>query len=433
MASGRFLVKTNNDWNTILYRFKHGKKFDSTISTGIQIPNNRWSETKQIVLATKEIDYIGINEKLRELDSFIQKEYNNNVINEEIINSKWLKEKINICFNRETNNTEIDNKLFFSNFITSFIEEAKTKKTKKNTPLKTRTIQHYKTTLNKLTAFENYIGKRIKFSDLTIKFHTEFKTYLEVEEKLNPNTIGGYIDDVKLFLNNADKKGFKFPNDFKLSDFFSPSNKTKDIYLKESEIDLIYNTEFEQDYLDNARDWFIVGLRTGLRVSDILKLTPKNIVDGFIEKETIKTEFPVIIPIHKQVQTILNKRNGNFPRKISDQKFNDYIKIVSEIVGLTEICEGTKMMPIEIIQNGKKKIIHRKTFGNFPKHELVSSHVCRRSFATNLYGKLDTLTIMKITGHQTESQFLKYIKITPREYAENLKNYWKTYQNNSKD
>ena len=44
--------------------------------------------------------------------------------------------------------------------------------------------------------------------------------------------------------------------------------------------------------------------------------------------------------------------------------------------------------------------------------------------ATNHYGKLDTLTIMKITGHKTESQFLKYIKITPREYALKLKKYW---------
>ncbi len=64
--------------------------------------------------------------------------------------------------------------------------------------------------------------------------------------------------------------------------------------------------------------------------------------------------------------------------------------------------------------------------GIYPKHELVSSHICRRTFATLLYGKIDTLTIMKITGHQTERQFLGYIKITPKEYAENLKAYWKS-------
>lgn len=430
MASGKFRVKTDNDWNTIFYRFKQGKKFDIEISTGIQTPKNRWSVTKQLILPTIDVDYKGINEKLKELDTFIQNEYNSNVVNEELINSKWLKEKINTCFNRETNNVEIDNKLFLSNFISTYIEESKTRKTKKNTTIKPRTVQHYQTTLNKITAFENHIGKRIKFSDLTIKFHNNFITYLEEIEKLNPNTIGGYVDDIKLFLNNADKKGFNFPNDFKLNEFFSPTNKTKDIYLKENEIDLIYNTEFEQDYLDNARDWFIIGLRTGLRVSDILKLTSKNIIDGFIEKETIKTEYPVIIPIHEQIEAILIKRNGSFPRKISDQKFNNYIKIVAEMAGLTEICEGSKLTAVEITENGKKKIIHRKTSGKFPKYELVSTHICRRSFASNLYGKIDTLTIMKITGHQTETQFLKYIKITPKEYAEKLKEHWKKSYHN---
>lgn len=31
---------------------------------------------------------------------------------------------------------------------------------------------------------------------------------------------------------------------------------------------------------------------------------------------------------------------------------------------------------------------------------------------------------MAITGHKTESQFLKYIKITPREHSETLRKLW---------
>jgi hypothetical protein len=31
---------------------------------------------------------------------------------------------------------------------------------------------------------------------------------------------------------------------------------------------------------------------------------------------------------------------------------------------------------------------------------------------------------MGVTGHQTETQFLKYIKITSTEKAEKLKDYW---------
>jgi integrase len=226
-------------------------------------------------------------------------------------------------------------------------------------------------------------------------------------------------------INNADKKGIEINKEIKLRGFYTPTNKTKDIYLNEDEINKIFNHKFNSDYLDNARDWFIIGLRTGLRISDFLKLNKKNIVDGFIEKNTLKTDFPVIIPIHEQVQFVLDKRKGKFPREISDQKFNDYIKKVCEEVGINEEVEGAKMDEVVIRKNGEKETIFRKKTGIYKKYELVTSHICRRSFATNLYGKIDTLTIMKITGHQTESQFLSYIKVTPKEYAEKLKSYWK--------
>lgn len=428
MATGKFRIKTDNDWNTIFYRFKHSNLFDIECSTGIQIPNKRWSDSKQEVLSTTEINFKEINSKLKDLDSTIRKEHGKAILDSETINTNWLKEKINIFFNRVTNNEDINASVFLTNFIQLFIEDSKTKKTRKNTPIKPRTIQHYTTTLNKILAFEEHTRTKIKLTDITLSFHTKFIDFLETEQKLNPNTIGGYIDDIKLFCNNADKKDYVISKEFKLSEFYSPTNKTNDIYLKEEEINIIFNAKFEQDYLDNAKDWFIIGLRTGFRISDFLKLTKKNLVDGFIEKQTLKTDFPVIIPIHNQVKTILEKRNGEFPRMISDQKFNDYIKIIAEKVGFTEKVDGAKISEIATTENGKKVIIHRKVFGKFPKHELVSSHICRRSFATNLYGKIDTLTIMKITGHKTEAQFLGYIKITPKEYAEKLKAYWKNIQ-----
>jgi integrase len=94
------------------------------------------------------------------------------------------------------------------------------------------------------------------------------------------------------------------------------------------------------------------------------------------------------------------------------------------------MIEGAKMINkkddkeffpnIAIISKNK----NRKEFGTYPKYELITSHSCRRSFASNLYGKLPNMTIMAITGHKTETQFLKYIKITPKENAEKLKLLW---------
>ena len=49
----------------------------------------------------------------------------------------------------------------------------------------------------------------------------------------------------------------------------------------------------------------------------------------------------------------------------------------------------------------------------------MSSHTCRRSFATNMYLRgIDVFLIMKMTGHKTEKQFYEYIKIDAKESAD---------------
>lgn len=51
----------------------------------------------------------------------------------------------------------------------------------------------------------------------------------------------------------------------------------------------------------------------------------------------------------------------------------------------------------------------RKLKGTYRKCELIAAHDLRRSFANNYYGKVQTLILMKITGHKRESTFLDYI------------------------
>ncbi|AUC84367.1 integrase [Polaribacter sp. ALD11] len=424
MASINYRIKTKSDWNSIYIRFKPGNKKDFEINTGLKAPKNRWSTSKQEVLSTTKISSTKVNIKLKELKTFITREFEDSKTDGTLITTKWLKEQTATFLNRETKNSQIDNKIFFVNFIDDYIIKSRTRKTKKNTPVAKRTIQHYETTKRKVESLENKINKRFKITDIDLDFHSDFLLHLRDDQYLRDSTIGGYIDDIKLFIRTADNKGIKVVNDYKLNEFFSPSYETDDIYLNSKEINKIYETQIDNEKLSNAKDWLIIGLYTGLRVSDLTKLTLKDINDDFIYKKTHKTKFPVIIPIHKHVREILNKKKGKFPKKISDQKFNDYIKEVCKIAGITEVVEGAKICPLEIEENGKKKIIHRKKDGKFPKYELVTSHTCRRSFASNLYGKLDTLTIMNITGHKTESQFLDYIKITPKEYAIKLKGYW---------
>jgi len=424
MASVNYRLKTKGNWSSIYIRFKSGNLFDTEISTGLKVPKGRWSLSKQEVLTTPQLNSAKINSKLIELKSYIIKEYEDSKTDGVIITNKWLREKTATLLNKETKNADIDHKIFYVSYIDNFIEKSHTRRTRNNQTLAERTIKHYRTTRNHIQSLERKLNRRFKLTDIDLNFHHDFLTYLRENKYLRDSTISGYIDDICLFCRNAENNGLKVSKDYKLSDFFSPSYETNDIYLTTEEINQIHNTNIENEKLSNAKDWLIIGLYTGLRVSDLTKLTPKDMEDDFIYKKTHKTKFPVIIPIHRHVKEILDKRQGQFPKKISDQKLNEYIKEVCKIAGIVKIVEGAKICPIEIEEEGKKKIIHRKIDDKYPKYELVTTHTCRRSFATNLYGKLDTLTIMNITGHRTESQFLDYIKITPREYADKLKAFW---------
>ena len=51
----------------------------------------------------------------------------------------------------------------------------------------------------------------------------------------------------------------------------------------------------------------------------------------------------------------------------------------------------------------------RKVLDFYPKHELITTHSFRRSFATNYYKQIPTGVLIGITGHSKESLFLEYI------------------------
>ncbi len=425
MASITYRIKGSFPEPGIKIRFKQGYEFDYELSTGLKVQRKHWSPAKQKVkIMTGSYDYADhVNIQLSKLKTFISENYYKDIAEGKTIGQNWLRNNVDSFFNISTKK-EGNFNVFLISFIDQYIKDNENRINKiTGKPLSRRTIQSYETCKVKLIDFEKQQNSKIKLANINLDFHTKFQDFLTKKHLLNPNSIGGYFDNIKLFCRNAELQGLKVHPEFKSKEFHSPFNKTADIYLNTHEIDLIGQYDFtNSDRLDNARDWLIIGVWTGLRVSDLLRLNTSFIRDGMVSITAIKTGINVIIPLHPMVREILNKRGGEFPRRISDQKFNKYIKEVCEAVGLEDIINGFKFIAVK---NGKKDIF-RKQFGTYKKYELVSSHICRRSFATNHYGKIDTLTIMKITGHKTEKQFLDYIKRTPTQYAEQLKAFWES-------
>ena len=416
MATINFIIKGQNNPTAIYLRFKNGRTLDATVSTSLLINPTHWSQLKQKVKPLVEArDKDHINSQLEKLKGHLFEQFNLDNSKGTLINSRWLKTNVESFFNRSTSTNE--HEVYFTSYMEYFIENApKRVLREKQRPVLEKTIVRYKTTCSRIKDYEKGINKRFRLEEINLKFHKDYLGYMFDTLQYGGNTVGKDIALIKMICREAKFEGFRTNLQVEDKNFYIPTEKTKDTYLNDEEIDCVFNYDLSNsERLGNVRDLFIIGLRTGLRVSDFMRLKTANLKREFIEIKTLKTGKEVSIPLHYQVEAVLKKRNGKFPNKISDQKFNEYVKELCQLIGLDEVIEGKLMNPET----------NRKEFGSYPKYKLISSHTCRRSFASNLYGKLPTPVIMGITGHSTETSFLKYIKISPKENAETLGRFWK--------
>jgi len=185
----------------------------------------------------------------------------------------------------------------------------------------------------------------------------------------------------------------------------------ENIYLTESEIRAIADLDLSNNkHKDIARDIFLVGCYTAQRFSDYSTINEGNIRtlesgQRVIDLKQQKTGNHVVIPVRPELQAILKKYDNRLPRTY-EQKVNHLIKEIAREAGITEKVE------VSYIENGEKKS------RLVEKCDLVKTHTARRSGATNMYlAGIPTIAIMKITGHKTEREFMKYIKITEEQTA----------------
>lgn len=179
-------------------------------------------------------------------------------------------------------------------------------------------------------------------------------------------------------------------------------------YLNEDEINNLFSFTPPTESLNNVKKLFLIGCTTGLRISDLMKIKSFNISNGMIEILTQKTRQNIVIPIDPRTKGYIDEI---YP--LSHPVFNRKIKDLFKAMGLN--------YPVEGYLTGANNM---RVLGIYPKYKVITSHSMRRSFASNLYGKLPTVVIMGITGHKTEKSFLTYIKKGQRHFAEQLKEFY---------
>lgn len=283
-----------------------------------------------------------------------------------------------------------------------------------NSQLRPLTIKKFITIRNKIERFQNDTLTELKIKDVNQNF---VDNWIEWNNKENyePSTINTNFKNIKSVCKHAKQRKVQTDENLDYLKCKVKEKKTPIIYLSFDELEKIQKLNDLSDHLDNVRDWLIISCYTGQRISDFMRFNSTMIrTDSgrkFIDITQQKTQKEVSIPLLPIVEEILKKRNGEFPRPISDQRYNDYIKDVCELAEITEPIKG------KLIDSGKGVI--RKKTGVYKKCKLITSHTGRRSFASNYYGIVPTSFLKDITGHSSESMLLKYIGKTTKDTAKN--------------
>jgi len=409
------ILKGKKKYSNLLVRFWDSNRIDQTTSVGYKFKYNQWSNQKErLKITISELNVDEINHKLDQLESHIVKKYNEDYNSKGVIGKTWLKDSVNGFFNRA--NSDEEHKVYFLNWVRSYVENVVPKQLHNGEPLSSNTIQNYNTVLGKIEAFEKHLDKRYKHDEIDLDFHRDFIHHCKSKLKLSNNTIGAVIAKIKVFCKNIEFDGLPISPLYKHEKFYTPNNETHHIYLSNDEIHKILNHDFKNsEKLDNARDLFVIALRTGLRVSDIKTLTVENFLGDIINVTMKKTKRNLSIPVHPDIKKVLKKRDGQLPRIISSQKFNKYIKVVVQECEINQKTHGTK----------KDKETNRNKEGYYEKWELITSHTGRRSLATNMYlDRIEPEMAMKATGHSTVKQYLDYVKASYDDHIALISEKW---------
>jgi integrase len=259
----------------------------------------------------------------------------------------------------------------------------------------------------------------ILLSELDIDWYYEFVERSEQSgrngEPLSMNYISTQIKKIKRVLRYAEDSGHCVHSAYKSSSFKAPQETASEIYLNEEELSQIRAQELhsEQYSLALTRDLFMIGAYSGLRVSDYNRLTNDNLHSHngseMLEVRCQKTKSIVVIPLHQVTKSILKKYDGSLPPPQNEQVMNRNLKVLGRLCGM----DGE--IVVETTKGGRMTSYKRL------KYEMIKTHTARRSFCTNAYLLgMDSLDIMALSGHKTEANFLKYIKVTGKERAKRI-------------
>jgi integrase len=271
-------------------------------------------------------------------------------------------------------------------------------------------IKAYVSVGNNIKDFCKETKRPDKLPTLDLNWWIGFINWMKDSKGYKSDTINGKAKTVRAAIKKS-KGRWQIPKDF--DEWKVPpiaSSDDTDPYLTEAQIDQVIKFEIPEgsEHLQRIKDWLVLACLTGQRHGDWKKMANAIIKESdgsrTVPIKQQKTKASVPIPITKGMSEILGNP-ATWPDVPTNQEFNRHVKKLCKLIGLNDSQEKDG----EIV----------------PLHDLITSHIGRRSFATNNYSKMPLRDLAVFTGHKTIGELEKYIKSSQLEvvaqYASLLK------------
>lgn len=394
----------------VYVRIRDGRAIDFMARTGLLVYPKWWNQNREEIscsCACPEEERLLVNTNIIELRNYLIQNYMNDRIHGGICQN-WLRMQMNSFFKSEAKD-ELSLDALFSGF---YSEHA----------LSPGRIRQYEVLKRAIIRFESYtkivngriFGHDFSFLESDEKVVLRLRDYLLHENELllafptlycnhghqvharSNNTVISMLRKLRALLNWCVARGYleKSPFErFQISGelYGTPVCMTTDEVLK------LYRHEFSSISLQQQRDVFVFQCNIGCRVSDLMRLTTANCIDGcisYIPQKTMRTNVrTVTVPMNAIALEVFAKyaaaQSDDSQRVlpcISVQKYNKAIKTIMRQAGITR--------PVTVLDPLSR------TEKSIPICDMASSHMARRTFINSIYRKVkDPELVASLTGH----------------------------------
>lgn len=343
------------------------------LTCNLSIPLTSWDKEKGKVLTNEKNhkDYNLCIEKIRARVNDIMVRYR--LAKKELTKEQFMKE-----YNRPDN---------FKTFYEYFEDYTK----RHNGEIEDGTLDVHRDAINKMKRY----APELTIDDLTEDWLLQYKIYLKKKVKNQDSTINKNLACIKKYCRAAIKEGYMLHNPFENIKVKSRSSGTF-AFLTETELRKlirIYKTDSLPTTYQGVLEVFLFMCLSSLHIGDVRNLKIEQIGKRAftyfrIKNRNSKPE-PIIVPISTPLQSMITKlRNGRkegplFEKLITDQKINEYIKVIAKRVGINKklSCKaGRHTFATIFLQKSKDLATLKEILGHTDYREtLIYAHILEES------------------------------------------------------